>query len=173
MSLFEKTIDIDLTPASIRKAIREINAFEKKLEDCCNELIQVLSAQGAVIAKMNVMHMNAVYTGRLEESIQAVFFQDERMGVIFTDVPYAIYVEYGTGIVGEAQPHPEAGAVEWEYDSHGHGESGWWYYGDFDGVKQLRWTKGMISRPFMYETLRWLEANAPSFAGNTFGKLGG
>lgn len=73
---------------------------------------------------------------------------------------YATFVEYGTGIVGKGNPHPKAAG--WVYDVNAHGVKGWWYpttnddpnpytrVGS-DGILRA-WTKGMPSRPFMYET---------------------
>lgn len=63
---------------------------------------------------------------------------------------YAMYVEYGTGIVGSEHPHPSP-EIPWAYDINNHGDDGWQYIGK-DG--KLHWTKGQPSRPFMYNT--WL-----------------
>lgn len=76
------------------------------------------------------------------------------------------FVEFGTGVVGLSHQHPEAYKAGWGYDDYGHGEKGWWYptdeqdpnpYKKVDSEGQLRaWTKGMPSRPFMYDTMVWL-----------------
>lgn len=64
---------------------------------------------------------------------------------------YAIYVEYGTGIVGkQGQPHPNP-EIPWQHDINGHGEDGWFYMENGRG----HWTSGQASRPFMYETWLW------------------
>lgn len=167
MSRVVKTINIELNARSINKAIREVQSFQKQLRKWVDDLIRTLTEDGTVIAKMNVMHMNAVYTGQLEESIQGVFFPKDGIGVIFTSVPYALFVEFGTGKVGaDAAPHPAHDAVEWAHDVHNHGDSGWVYFLETDGINEFRWTKGMPARPFMYETLKWLEENAPKTAEN-------
>ena len=170
MSLFHKTVNLTLDSKSINQAIREVKLFKKQLEECCNELVRLMVEDGTVIAKMNVMSLNAVYTGTLEESIHGVFFPGERLGVIFTNVPYALFVEYGTGVVGERSPHPE-NTIGWEYDVHNHGDSGWVYYLKTDGNNQFRWTKGMPSRPFMYNTLRWLQDNVSRYTREAFGNM--
>ena len=165
MSVFEKRIDFELSTQSINNAIRELNKFRKQLRSWMDALMRKLVEDGVVVCKMNVMHMNAVYTGALEDSIQGIFFAEEKMGIIYTDVPYAIFVEYGTGIVGEgtnASPLPPG----YKHDYHNHGNKGWWYFLETDGVNQFRWTKGMVARPYMYETLRWLEENAEQIAGS-------
>ena len=66
---------------------------------------------------------------------------------------YAVYVEFGTGVVGSRKPHPDISIAGWKYDVNGHGELGWWYRGK-DGT--LYWTKGFESRPFMYNTAQQL-----------------
>lgn len=173
MSHVLKTIELTLTPASINKAVREIEKFQKQLENWVNDLIRRLVEEGITVAKMNVMHMNAVLTGALEESIKGVFFPEERMGVIFTDVPYALFVEYGTGIVGAGTNVGEL-PEGYVHDYNHHGESGWWYLMDVDGRQTIRWTKGMVARPYMYETLRWLQDNAAHIAGSMLnGEQGG
>ena len=166
---FNRTISMNLSTESIDQAIREVREFQRKLEKCCKDLIRELTEQGMVVAKANVMSMNAVLTGALEESIQGVFNANTGTGVIFTDVPYAVYVEYGTGIVGEMSPNDNMeGEISWEYDVHDHGDSGWWYFASIDGVAKFHWTKGMPARPFMYRTLRWLQQNAPDVAARMF-----
>lgn len=71
---------------------------------------------------------------------------------------YAIYVEMGTGIVGEINPHPDPKKydISWEYDVEGHGDDGWKY---LDDKNKLRWTKGQPSRPYIYQTYKWAESS--------------
>jgi len=69
--------------------------------------------------------------------------------VIEVNGEYALYVEFGTGIVGEENPHPNALQEGWEYDMNDHGENGWFYIGA-DGIRH--WTKGMPARPYIYQT---------------------
>lgn len=84
-----------------------------------------------------------------------------------SDGGYAMFVEYGTGIVGKSdgKVHPWAGKTGWIYDSNNHGREGWWYpsndrdknkhkHQDANG-KWWAWTQGQVSRPFMYDTWMW------------------
>lgn len=68
---------------------------------------------------------------------------------------WAIFVEYGTGIVGKQAPHHPKPELPWVHDSHGHGDKGWVY--EKDG--RFRWTAGQASRPFMYDTWKWARAS--------------
>lgn len=163
-----KTIDMSLDKASINRAIREIKMFRDELRKTCWELVQALTMEGAEIAKMQVTALEAVDTGELEQSIKGLFFPSERCGFVIAEAPYAIFVEYGTGIVGSESAHPEA-AGNYDYDVHDHGTAGWIYKSDKDG--KYHWTAGYISRPFMYNTLRWLEEIAPDKASELFSQM--
>lgn len=166
-----KTINMTLDPKSIAKAIKEVRKFQDDLKRMCMDLADKLTAEGAEIAKMQVVSLDAVMTAELEHSIRGVYYRDKHCGIIFTDIPYAVYVEFGTGIVGESSPHELAGesGISWEYDKNGHGLKGWWYpapwgwwiptEGKYAG-EPMAWTQGMPARPFMYNTLRWLEEAA-------------
>lgn len=77
---------------------------------------------------------------------------------------YAVFVEFGTGVVGEGNQHPKAGEFGWEYDINGHGDAGWWYptdAGDPNPTTKLSkngwvaFTRGQASRPFMYDLWLW------------------
>ena len=156
-----KNIDMTLDPASIAHAIQAVKDFRNRLYPAMTNLIETLTDKGVEIARAELIFFwNPAYdTGNLSQSLKAEKV-DEKTGVITTDVSYALFVEYGTGIVGEVQPHPEPNG--YQYDIHGHGIDGWYYFGD-DG--QFHWTAGMASRPFMYNTMRDLQAEAEKIGG--------
>jgi hypothetical protein len=81
---------------------------------------------------------------------------------------YAIYVEYGTGVVGKTgKQHPKL-KLGWVYDEGDNGERGWFYpttQSDPNPNKHTYkgqlygWTKGEESRPFLYDSWRWARAS--------------
>lgn len=82
---------------------------------------------------------------------------------------YAMYVEFGTGVVGAKDSHPQVLSRGWRYDVNEHGELGWWYPTNIDDPNPTKyrselgwyaWTKGQASRPFMYETWLWTSRSA-------------
>lgn len=147
-----KTIDMTLDPASVRRAIKEVEDFKDHLQQAMISLIEYLTERGVKVAKAQLLSFNpsAVYTRTLYESIQKdAYDPSTKSGTVYAedydpDHPYAIYVEYGTGI----------------YAANGgkrHGEP-WTYFNENDG----RWhtTYGMPARPFMYNTLRIIQNEA-------------
>lgn len=158
-----KTITFDLSASSIDLAIRELENFKKDLIKRCNTLIETLTTLGVTIAKEYVVTLGAVYTGELLGSITGYFSLENRTGIIRAGAWYAIYVEYGTGIVGAGNPHPDP----WAYDVNNHGEEGWLFTGR-DGL--IYRTRGQPAHPFMYNTEKSLEEICGRVASEVFGR---
>ena len=182
MSKVLKTIDFELTPSSINSAIRELKRFQEMFVQSMSELIQRLAEEGAQVARIQVASMDAVDTGQLEGSIYGYYDPQSRIGYVIAGAAHAFYVEYGTGSVGMANPHPEASAAGWQYmiGEHiklGPGGMGWWYDkstdGDdtFEGDGQYHWTLGQPARPFMFNTLQWLEEAAAAIAETVWSQM--
>lgn len=129
-------------------------------------LFEALIDYGVEVAKAQVREMDAFYTGELESSIEGYFSPAMKVGIIRAGAPYAVYVEFGTGVVGQGSPHPAPAG--WRYDVNNHGEAGWWYFNDRD--QKWHWTKGIESRPFMYNTARELERECGRIAREVFGR---
>lgn len=151
-----KDIEFTLDERSVAKAVQELNDFIRYLGNAMTILINTLAERGVEIAKANIMAFDkpAVDTGALQDSIFSAMLNKET-AVVATGVMYALFVEYGTGIIGEFEHHPEPNG--YGYDVNGHGVDGWVYHGT-DG--KFHHTLGMESRPFMYNTLRDLEIDA-------------
>ena len=83
------------------------------------------------------------------------------------DSDYAVFIEYGTGFNGATDPHPMANSHGWMYmsgEASGRGIGGWFYptvdsdpnpYKHLYNGQLYGWTRGLPSRPFMYETWLW------------------
>lgn len=161
-----RKISFGLSVKEINRAIREVEKYKAELSNKMSMLIEALTDYGVEIAKVQVRQLGAWYTGELESSISGYFSPSLGVGIIKAGAPYAVYVEFGTGVVGKSQPHPSPD--DWRYDINEHGESGWWYFNDYTGHPQ--WTKGMPSRPFMYNTARELENACERVAREVFGR---
>lgn len=154
---------ITVSLGNIDDAIRQIEEYEKKVQEKIKEFLTRLLEDGANIAKAKIIELKAVESSELQDSFQYTLYKEGTKGIIFTDCSHACFVEFGTGVRGSASPHP---TMPWAYDSNGHGEDGWYYYDTKQG--RVRFTQGMPSRPFMYETARELEQKAVEIAREVF-----
>ena len=159
-----KKIIFGLSTKEINRAIRELEQYKKELNRKTSLLIETLTDYGVDVAKAQVRELGAWYTGELESSITGYFSPTVCVGIIKAGSPYAVYVEFGTGIVGQTSPHPDP--KDWQYDINKHGEAGWWYFNDRD--QKWHWTKGIESRPFMYNTVQILERESVRIAKEVF-----
>ena len=149
LAMGKTIIPITLDSQSINKAIRQVEQYKRELRNKVKLLMEQIVKEGADLAKAKVAQMDAIMYGDLIASIEGVYDPATHVGVIFAGSPHAVFVEYGTGIVGANASHPDP-VAGWKYDSNNHGEEGWWYWSSQDN--NWHWTKGMPSRPFMWET---------------------
>ena len=159
-------ISFGLDSESISKALKEIKAYQKKVENAGPELVKRLTEEGTQQAKEMAMYMNVYDSGELVNGIQSrfvgAFGVETAKGYVESTAPHSKFCEFGTGVVGKDSPHPNQNLIPgWKYDVNEHGEAGWWYWGD-DG--QWHWTKGMPSRPYMYDTATILKQSVPYVA---------
>lgn len=146
-------IKFSLGSTEINRAIREVERYKAEFRKKWTALMERLVEEGADIAKAKVVQLDAVMFGELVNSIEGVYNPSSGVGIIRAGAPHAVFVEYGVGVTGAKDPHPEP-IPGWKYDSNNHGEEGWWYLGDWDG--NWHWTKGMPSRPYMWHTSKEL-----------------
>lgn len=141
----------NLSARSFRQLARNIRDYRKSFQDKCEEFAYRMAEEGVAIAQLKILGFDAVMTGELLDSMNLEAGDIVSNGAtyyVYTDCDWASFVEFGTGVIGSQNPHPETGLANWKYDVNNHGESGWWYFND----GEWHWTKGMPSRPFMYET---------------------
>lgn len=136
-----KVFEFNLSLSSIKELQDKLETYYQQLEASKLEIHQRLAAY----AYERVMAYIPVDTGNLATS---VYWQaSQEMAIVLTNCVYAKFVEFGTGIVGKNNSHPEADEKGWQYDTNGHGDSGWRYL--LDG--ELKWTKGQPAQKFMYQ----------------------
>lgn len=149
----ELDIDIDHIEKGIQDLIKYRNAVNRGIEKGQLRLAELMKAKA-----IENLTMYGLGGSSIANSISVNTSGDGISLIVGSD--YAVYVEYGTGIVGSANPHPSP-SIAWAYDVNGHGESGWWYpttsadpnpYKSTKDGQLYGWTKGQASRPFMYKT---------------------
>lgn len=169
-------IKCSLSAESIRKAIQELEQYKKDLNRKIEIFTEKLAQRGVEVAKARVESYDAVFAGELMNSIHSEKKSSENGKVVFAiaaSSSHAIFVEMGTGIIGQQHPYPYKlpDGVSWEYASGktirqlADGRYGWFY--PLNG--KWYFTEGMPSRPFMYETAMQLTGEVVKIAKEVFG----
>ena len=143
--------------------------YGKNLDRSAAGLINELVQYGATVCRAEALELGINRTGNLVSSITGEVNGEKPVGYVRVNCEYAVYVEFGTGVVGKDNPHPnyKGYTLGYNYDRNGRGELGWWYPTDesdpnpYKSVsangKLYAWTKGMPSRPFMYNTAKKID----------------
>lgn len=172
----KKRLKADLSISGIRQLQKDIEKYQNSIEYKAKLLAENLVDMGVEIARVKISSLDAIFTGELIQSVHTEYKSSIRGGAIFcvvADSDHAVFVEFGTGVVGQKNPYPYPlpKGVSWEYASGktirqlSDGRYGWFYKGD-NG--QWYFTEGMESRPFMYETSLELEKKVVSVAKRVF-----
>lgn len=169
-----KKIEIRLDPKSVEKAIKELQAYKKEVEQKARLLVQRLTDYGADIARIKIVDMGAVYSGELLSGVDGYFSPLLNAGFVKVTSDHVAFVEFGTGVVGQQSPHTNGeylSKASWGYATGQKifttkdGKVGWIYPTDDGG---FRFTEGMKSRPFMYQTALELQREFPRMAKEVF-----
>ena len=169
-----RTIQVRLDPKSIENAILEINQYQKDVETKTKQLVQRLVDLGANVAKVKVVEMGAYYSGELLSGVGGYYSSTLNAGWVKVTNDHVAFVEFGTGVVGMNNPHKNGeylSKASWAYATGRtifttkDGRIGWFYPTDDGGY---RFTEGMRSRPFMYETALELQREFPRIAREVF-----
>ena len=174
----EKPIKLNcFSQSSIQNAIKALQSYQDSLTYKCQLLAEKLAEKGVEIARVQISDLDAVFTSELLQSVHSEYKGSVKGGgvwAVVADSKHAAFVEFGTGIIGKANPYkgtlPEG--VDWQYASGktirqlADGRYGWFYKGN-DG--NWYFTEGMPSRPFMYNTANELRSIIVSTAKEVFG----
>lgn len=172
----KKRLKADLSISGIRQLQKDIEKYQNSIEYKAKLLAENLADMGVEIARVKISSLDAIFTGELIQSVHTEYKSSILGGAIFcvvADSDHAVFVEFGTGVVGQKSPYPYPlpDGMTWEYASGktirqlSDGRYGWFYKGD-NG--QWYFTEGMESRPFMYETSLELEKKVVSVAKRVF-----
>ena len=167
-------INVKLDPKSVAEAIKELNQYKRDLEKKVSLLVQRLVDLGAEIARIKIVGMGAYYSGELLSGVSGYYSPTLNVGFVRVTSDHVAFVEFGTGVVGKASPHKNGeylSKAAWQYATGPKifttqdGRVGWIYPTDDGG---FRFTEGMVSRPFMYETALELQREFPRIVKEVF-----
>jgi len=161
-----RAYSFNLSSSSITALIKQLEAEKKRTFKTMSALCKVLVADGQKEAKRQIDAGAGGFSGinldkatindtrNLRRSIgksvvpRITFIK----GTIWADMPYGKYVEYGWGLRGANNPHPDFNGNAWAYDMNGKGLT------------------GVMSRPFMYNTGQYIKSISTQRALEVFGK---
>lgn len=151
-------ISVKLSTKGIDKAIKELKEYKKSILKKSQVIIEKLGDYGLQVCRTKVVEMDISDTGRLLSTVAGYYNPETNSGFITVDCDYAVFVEFGTGTRGIDKPYP-AGEIMAEVGYQYMGGTKYvtlldgrigWYYPTEDG--RWKFTEGLPSRPFMYET---------------------
>ena len=107
-----------LSQNSIQNAIKALQSYQDSLTYKCQLLAEKLAEKGVEIARVEISDLDAVFTSELLQSVHSEYKGSVKGGgvwAVVTDSEHATFVEFGTGIIGKANPYkgtlPEG--VDW------------------------------------------------------------
>ena len=169
-----KVIKMALCPSDISIAVNEIRQYQKEVESKTRLIAQRLTDLGAEIARVKIVNLGAFYSGDLLSGVGGYFSPLLNTGFVRVTSNHAAFVEFGTGVVGQNSPHKNGeylARAAWGYATGSKifttkdGKVGW-IYPTKDG--EFRFTEGMRSRPFLYETALELQQKFVGMAREVF-----
>lgn len=158
-------IKVTLSEAGIDKAIRELERYERQVEDRCQRLVDRLVQMGIPIARANFS--SAQYDGTNDVTVRSE--TDGTYTAIVAEGNAVLFIEFGTGVY-YAEAHPEAGVLGMERGTYGQGRGSrrsWRYYGDpgTNGEEVKTTDKGVLVQTHgnpanrsLYDTGKYLES---------------
>lgn len=122
------------------------NVAKIKLTDTVNKATAVVQSQAKVLAPVD--------TGNLRGSIHMEVKQMDNLiqGRVYTNVKYAPFVEFGTGVKGNGTYPYKPKGVNLTYRN-----SGWCYWSDKED--KLIYTTGQVAQPYMYPAVKQCRNN--------------
>lgn len=128
-------ITVNLNQSSVRSAIAKLQKAKSQLPTMLNELLMQSCEALIVLANQNLEWVGI--GDAVKEKIKLSWSYTVKNGVatLINSYQKAVYVEFGTGIVGEENPHKMASSAGYEYnvDSPYKDEQGrWTFYADLE-----------------------------------------
>ena len=168
-------IKIDLNKkGSLENGVKKLEAYKKRIKEKTSLLVQRLTDYGADIVRIKIVNMGAYYSGELLSGVSAYYSPILNAGFVKVTSDHVAFVEFGTGVKGQNNPHKNGeylSKAAWSYASGAKifttqdGRVGWIYPTDDGG---FRFTEGMESRPFMYETALELQRDLQKITREVF-----
>lgn len=135
----------------IHLSLKELHEYQEQLKDLKDRITNVCIK---AVDEASEIGLQDNYKSAIKIPIQRI--DNKITGGIKTTDETETYREYGTGIEGSKNPHPDK-MSGWIYDVNEHGEKGWIYPTE-DGYK---WTKGIPAGKKFFNAVERMEKAIP------------
>ena len=144
----------------LRKELGNRTAKIRKIDDelslaICERIIQIIKEEAKTIDYNDEMYLAVTMDNQIIKT-------EKGYRVINTNQA-STYSEFGTGMVGSQNPHPNP--MGWEYDVNEHGIKGWRY--NVGGMWYF--TRGVPSNPVYLRSAQRVRTEIPSMIKERFG----
>lgn len=151
-----KTYNLELSEKDFEQMAKELQTISEKLSKAEDLILNAL----ADYTLERVVHYIAITVGQTDyEGTDNLINSIKKSDIfnhtikVYTDVAYAKYVEYGTGIRGASNSHPDAEVDGWTYNYR-------------------QETTGQVAHKFMYSAFQDLRQNYMQIAKDVLRKEG-
>lgn len=165
-----KKIKVNLSPASVDRAIKELEEYETHLKERCTAYGQALKQFGLTRLKAELLpHIDSGETIGSITAIDESTDNTVRFRLCVTSEAI-LFLEFGAGIKYSSESHPQAGDFGYgpgTYPGQGHWNDpdGWWYQGD-DG--EYYHTYGQPANKPIYITAQQMREQLVTLARQVF-----
>lgn len=159
-------IKVQLNAKSIDKAIKKIEAYQKRIENLKPDFLKACAEKVSELANNNISEYeyDAPIIAEIKSGWRTKKGDTENSIILYNESEKATYIEFGVGQVG-AGTHSKADKAGYQYDIHAHGTKGWGFYVDegdsldlrqpyyfdfYKGDKFWIWTKGEPATMFLF-----------------------
>ncbi|MCM1440075.1 MAG: hypothetical protein NC131_12865 [Roseburia sp.] len=163
-------ISIDLLDLrTVDKAIRRIEQYQKRIEELIPEFLKRCAE--VVRDKANDFIDGLGYDEATKTALKGGWkpIKKDNPTVLENAYDKAVYIEFGTGIVGSGQSHEMASESGYKYDMNAHGEKGWRFnitsdeWADGIDLPDAYYSKSNLGHTGMWFTIRTKGAPATMF----------
>jgi len=168
--------NLELNTNSVKNIIDSLKFTQENINKLISKALKDLAEKGISYIYENLSLYGLGGTS-IPDTVRMVKVSDTHYRLVATGKQFnnglcqAVLMEFGTGVKGQEQPHPEAGQEGYSYNVNNH-DKGWWYptteY-DSNWTKKvlengdmIAFTRGLPSRPFMYKTREQLSIEIES-----------
>lgn len=108
------TYKANFSVSSLDALLNDLKAYQKKVEEAPHIIVEALADYGKEQIAQGIGSIRDK-DGNYLATVGSYTFDNG--GVAYMEGEQAAYLEYGTGIKGQASPHPKAKEAGWQYNS--------------------------------------------------------